>query len=66
VAQGILPGVHDPQWWVGKSAAEVKAGAHADETVMKRAAAHFKGLQMKRDKKKGPTTRKKTDRLEVA
>jgi hypothetical protein len=59
VAQGILPGVHDPQWWVGKTAAEVKAGAHADEAMVKRAAAHLKCLQTKRDKKKGLTAHEK-------
>jgi hypothetical protein len=44
VKEGIFPGLHDPQWWLGLSAAEVKAGLHADEAGVKRAAAHLKGL----------------------
>jgi hypothetical protein len=59
VKQGILPGLHDPQWWVGKTAAETKAGPHADEYDVKRAAAHLKGLQTKKNKKKVLTVREK-------
>lgn len=59
VTEGILPGLHDPQWWVGKAAAEVKAGPHADKHDTKKAAAHVKGAKTKNNKKKGPTARKK-------
>jgi hypothetical protein len=41
------------------SAAEVKAGPHADEAGVKRAAAHLKGLQTKKGRKKSPTAREK-------
>jgi hypothetical protein len=53
VKEGILPGLHDPQWWVGLSAAEMKAGPHADEAGVKRAAAHLKGLQPRRTRRRG-------------
>ncbi len=60
VTQGIVPGgVHDPQWWLNKTLAEVKAGPYAKESDVKRAAAHLKGLETKRGKKKAPTAREK-------
>ena len=59
VTAGILPGLHDPQWWLDKTAAEVKAGPWAEEHDVKRAAANLKGLHTKRNKKKGPTAREK-------
>jgi hypothetical protein len=39
--------VHTPQWWVGKSAAEVKAGPYANEIDIRRAAGNLKGLVTK-------------------
>ncbi|KAH7371008.1 hypothetical protein BKA66DRAFT_573186 [Pyrenochaeta sp. MPI-SDFR-AT-0127] len=59
VRQGILPGIHDPQWWLNKSLAEVKAGPHAEERDVKRAAAHLRGLQTRKSNKKVPTAREK-------
>ncbi|KAG9191349.1 hypothetical protein G6011_09437 [Alternaria panax] len=50
VGQGILPGVHDAQWWVGRSAAEVKAGPWAYEGDVRRAEAVLKGLETKRER----------------
>ncbi|CAE7020644.1 hypothetical protein CFE70_002897 [Pyrenophora teres f. teres 0-1] len=38
VKEGGVPGVHDPQWWVGKTAAQIKAGPFAKEHDVKRAA----------------------------
>ncbi|KAF1943715.1 hypothetical protein EJ02DRAFT_452974 [Clathrospora elynae] len=57
VTQGILTGLHDPQWWVGKNASETKAGPHADEHDIKRSAAHLKGQQTKKNKKNVATAR---------
>ncbi|CAO2655318.1 Nn.00g103820.m01.CDS01 [Neocucurbitaria sp. VM-36] len=59
VTAGILPGLHDPQWWLDKTTAEVKAGPWAEEHDVKRAAANLKGLQTRKNKKKGPTAREK-------
>ncbi|KAJ4362460.1 hypothetical protein N0V83_010553 [Neocucurbitaria cava] len=59
VTAGILPGLHDPQWWLDKSAAKIKAGPWAEEHDVKRAAANLKGLQTRKKKKKGPTAREK-------
>ena len=59
VTAGILSGLHDPQWWLNKSPAEVKAGPHAEESDVKRATAQLKGLQTRKSKKKVPTARKK-------
>lgn len=60
VKEGELPGVHDPQWWVGKSQAEIKAGPFADEEGVRRAAAQLKGLETKlKKKKKGLSARER-------
>jgi hypothetical protein len=59
VKQGMMSGLHDPQWWDGNTAAEVKAGPHADESMVKKAAAHLKGPKTKTYKKKGQTAREK-------
>lgn len=59
VAEGDLPGIHDPQWWAGKSQAEIKAGPHADEADVRRAAGHLKGLKTRQSKRKGLTAREK-------
>jgi hypothetical protein len=54
---GGVSGVHDAQWWVGKTAAEIKAGPYADEADVKKAASNLKGLETRRKKKKGLTGR---------
>ncbi|KAL6709110.1 hypothetical protein ACN47E_001926 [Coniothyrium glycines] len=59
VPEGAFGGVHDAQWWVDKSAAEVKAGPHADERDVKRAASHLKGQATRNKKRKGPSAQKK-------
>lgn len=59
VTQGILPGIHDPQWWVNKTLAEIKAGPYADKRNIKRAVAMIKGLQTRKHKKKLPTARER-------
>ncbi|KAH7083790.1 hypothetical protein FB567DRAFT_529928 [Paraphoma chrysanthemicola] len=43
--------VHDAQWWVGKSAAEVKAGPHAEAKDVRRAEGNLKGLATRNEKK---------------
>jgi hypothetical protein len=69
VAEGanVVP-IHLPHWWVGKSAAEIKAGPHAEERYVRRAAAHLKGQATKRKKaeKDGKTKREREieDKLE--
>ncbi|EUC47277.1 hypothetical protein COCMIDRAFT_49612, partial [Bipolaris oryzae ATCC 44560] len=35
VQEGAIAGVHDAQWWMGKSRAEIKAGPWADEGDVK-------------------------------
>jgi len=42
--------LHSPQWWLGKTAVEVKAGPHGKEHNIKRAAAHMKGVETKKMK----------------
>ncbi|KAF1847093.1 uncharacterized protein K460DRAFT_279972 [Cucurbitaria berberidis CBS 394.84] len=59
VTAGILTGLHDPQWWLNKTVAEVKAGPHAEENDVKRAQGHLKGLQTRKNKKKVLTAREK-------
>jgi hypothetical protein len=51
--------VHVPQWWVGKSIPEVKAGPHVEEKDVRRAIAHLKGLATKKLKKTSKTAREK-------
>ncbi|USP81831.1 SPS1, Serine/threonine protein kinase [Curvularia clavata] len=65
VAEGDLPGIHDPQWWVGKSQAEIKAGPHADEADVRRAAGHLKGLKTRQSKKRGLTAREKENKWKL-
>ncbi|KAH7067451.1 hypothetical protein BKA63DRAFT_582333 [Paraphoma chrysanthemicola] len=43
--------IHDPQWWAGKSAAEVKAGPHAEAKDVRRAEGNLKGLATRNEKK---------------
>ncbi|EUC29590.1 hypothetical protein COCCADRAFT_47933, partial [Bipolaris zeicola 26-R-13] len=33
--EGAVAGVHDAQWWMGKSKAEIKAGPWADEAEVR-------------------------------
>ena len=48
VTEGALGGVHDPQWWHGLDAAEIRAGPHADDTDVNRARAVLKGTETRR------------------
>jgi len=48
VKEGHFPGIHDPQWWIGRTAAEIKAGPLADEYDVRSAAATMK--ERKRDR----------------
>ena len=57
IKEGHFPGIHDPQWWIGKTAAETKAGPLADEYDVRRAAATLKGMQTKKGRKKEMTSR---------
>jgi hypothetical protein len=60
VAQGAgVHLIHTPHWWIGKSAAEMKAGPHGEEKDVRRAAAMLKGLETKRQRKVKKNTRKK-------
>ena len=59
VAEGMFPGVHDPQWWLGRTAAEIKAGPYAGPDVVKRAGASLKRMETKKSKRKAQTPRKK-------
>lgn len=59
VKEGMLPGIHDPQWWLDKTATEIKAGPHADEHDLKKAASRVKGSQTRKSKKTTLTVREK-------
>lgn len=59
VREGDFLGLHDPQWWVGRTAAEIKAGPLADEQDVRRARAYLKGQETKRGRRKGLTGREK-------
>jgi len=52
VKQGGWLGIHDPQWWVGRSVAEVKAGPWADELEVKRVEGRMRGVEKGRVKRK--------------
>jgi hypothetical protein len=43
--------IHTPHWWVGKSAAEVRAGPYAEDVEIRKAAAKVKELATKQGKK---------------
>jgi hypothetical protein len=58
--------IHSPHWWVGKSAAEVKAGPHAEEKDVRRATANLKGLATKKRKKVGKTAREREIEAKLA
>jgi hypothetical protein len=58
--------IHSPHWWVGKSAAEVKAGPHAEEKDVSRVAANLKGLATKKRKKVGKTAREREIEAKLA
>jgi hypothetical protein len=49
--------IHTPHWWVGKSAAEVRAGPYADDAEIRKASAKVKELATKQGKKVGKTLR---------
>ena len=57
VKEGHFPGIHDPQWWIGRTAAEIKAGPLADEYDVRSAAATMKGVQTRRERKRDRTSR---------
>ncbi|KAA8619086.1 hypothetical protein PtrV1_08515 [Pyrenophora tritici-repentis] len=59
VKEGGVPGVHDTQWWIGKTAAHIKAGPFAEEQDVKKAAANLKGMQTRMNKKKEMTARER-------
>jgi hypothetical protein len=48
VTEGALGGVHDPQWWHGLDAAEIRAGPHADDADVNRARTVLKGVETRR------------------
>jgi hypothetical protein len=48
VTEGALGGVHDPQWWHGLDAAEIRAGPHADDADVNRARTVLKGMETRR------------------
>jgi hypothetical protein len=50
----------DPQWWVHKTAGEIKAGPLADDAEINKASATLKGLETKRlkDEQKGAVARR--------
>ncbi|KAH3979384.1 hypothetical protein HBI64_180600 [Parastagonospora nodorum] len=50
-AVGVVPR-HTAQWWVGKSAAQVRAGPWADAVDLRKAEAKVKGMETKRRKQK--------------
>lgn len=47
--------INDPQWWMNKSAAEVKAGLFADEEDVRKAQAKIKEVETKKRKRTAPT-----------
>ncbi|KAI4665335.1 uncharacterized protein J4E78_002795 [Alternaria triticimaculans] len=51
VKQGGWLGIHDPQWWVGRSGAEVKAGPWADELEIERCEKRVQGVVKRREKR---------------
>ena len=51
VKQGGWLGIHDPQWWVGRSVAEVKAGPWADELEVRRVEGRMRGVEKGREKR---------------
>jgi hypothetical protein len=53
--------LHSPQWWVGKSAAEIRAEPMADEYELSRVKSKIQELEMKRIKKCGRTTVRETE-----
>ena len=65
VTEGALGGVHDPQWWHGLDAAEIRAGPHADDADLNRARAVLKGTETRRrnklEKSAGEKSKKQQD-----
>jgi hypothetical protein len=60
VAEGLgVLLVHRPSWWVGKPAAEVKAGPHADEKDLRRAEEHLKRIVSQKLNKVAKTARQR-------
>ena len=51
--------IHSAHWWVGKSAAEIKAGPHAEKTDIKKATAQLKGLATKKQNKVNKTAKER-------
>jgi hypothetical protein len=49
VTEGAFGGLHDPQWWYGIDAAQVKAGPFPDEADVKKARAALKGAETRRN-----------------
>ena len=50
--QGGWLGIQDPQWWVGRSVAELKAGPWADELEVRRVEGRMRGVETgKRERK---------------
>ena len=50
--QGGWLGIQDPQWWVGRSVAELKAGPWADELEVRRVEGRMRGVEKgKRERK---------------
>lgn len=57
VTEGELPGIHDPQWWFGKTTTEIKAGPHAGDADVRRAQTGLDGAETRRNRQ----TRTKKD-----
>jgi hypothetical protein len=51
--------IHTPQWWIDKSAAEIRAGPWADETDLRKAESKMKELETKRRKTVRKTSKQK-------
>ncbi|KAJ4372717.1 hypothetical protein N0V86_008082 [Didymella sp. IMI 355093] len=51
VTEGAFEGLHDPQWWYGIDAAQVKAGPFPDEADVKKARAALKEAETRRNKR---------------
>ncbi|KAL5119923.1 hypothetical protein ACEQ8H_002021, partial [Pleosporales sp. CAS-2024a] len=52
---------HDPQWWAGKSAAEIRAGPLADKADLKKTVGIQKGIETRRAKLRGKKTKRQEE-----
>ncbi|KAF5846174.1 hypothetical protein GGP41_003618 [Bipolaris sorokiniana] len=63
VQEGAITGIHDAQWWMGKSRAEIKAGPWADEADVKVAEARMRGVETRKKKRRGKGEREREWKL---